>query len=351
MSAYDLLRPLLFRLEPERAHALALAAVSRGWVRGRSLPPDPALGIDLWRLGFANPVGLAAGFDKNAAAPEGLLALGFGFIEIGSVTPLPQPGNPPPRIFRLQAEASIVNRLGFNSEGHDAVERRLRARRRRGIVGINLGANRDSRDRTGDYVLGLSRFNALASYLVVNVSSPNTPGLRELQARRELRELADRLGEARAKLDDPKPLLLKISPDLSDDELQAVAEIAAAGGFDGIIVSNTTLARPGARSPEAAETGGLSGRLLFPLATRALAKLHVLTGGRLPLIGTGGVDSAEAAWQKIRAGASLVQLYTALVYSGPRLVGDIIEGLSARLASAGIASLKDVVGTGAGDWL
>jgi dihydroorotate dehydrogenase len=351
MPLYDLLRPLLFRLDAERAHALALAALSRGWVRPPARPPDPALRVDLWGLSFPNPLGLAAGFDKGGSALDGSLALGFGFVEIGSVTPLPQPGNPPPRIFRLASEESIINRLGFNSEGHAAVAERLGRRRPNAIVGVNLGANRESADRVGDYVLGLSRFNDLASYLVVNVSSPNTPGLRDLQARRELGELAERLAAARSQLKARAPLLLKISPDLSDEELRAVADVATGGAFDGIIVSNTTTARPGVSSGFGTEPGGLSGRLLFPLATRMLARLHVMTGGRLPLVGTGGVDSADAAWEKVRAGASLVQLYSALVFKGPRLVADIVDGLSARLAREKAASLADIVGTGAGDWL
>jgi dihydroorotate dehydrogenase len=349
MRAYRLLRPLLFMLPPERAHHLALAALER-----RLLPEGPQpdeLKIELWGLTFPNPIGVAAGFDKNAEAEAGLFSLGFGFVEVGTLTPSPQPGNPHPRLFRLAEDEALINRLGFNNSGHAAALARLKARAAPGIIGVNIGANRDSADRIADYVRGLETFNGTASYVAVNISSPNTPGLRALQSQKELSLLLSRLTETRRALSDPKPLLLKIAPDLSNEELADIAELSLANGIDGLIVSNTTLSRPSLKSPHAAEQGGLSGQPLFELSTRKLAWLYRLTNGRLPLIGVGGVSSAETAWQKIRAGASLVQLYTALIYAGPSLVADILEGLAQRLKASGKVSIGEITGTGVADWL
>jgi dihydroorotate dehydrogenase len=339
--------PLLRCLEPERAHHLTLWALGHGLLRSVSAPDDPILAVELWGKKISNPVGLAAGFDKNAAVPDAMLRLGFGFVEIGSVTPLPQIGNPRPRLFRLTEDAGIINRLGFNNEGHDAVAARLAKRPRRGIVGVNLGANKDSADRTEDYVTGLRRLGRLADYVVINVSSPNTPGLRTLQGPRELDELLSRLEEAKAATQTNVPLVLKIAPDLAPEDLAAIAEVALARGLAGIAVSNTTTGhRAGLRSKFRGETGGLSGKPLFAPATAALAEIYRRTGGRIPLIGVGGVAGGADAYAKIRAGASLVQLYTALIYQGPGLIGRIKRELAALLCADGFRSVAEAVGSG-----
>lgn len=347
---FRLISPLVARLEPEAAHRLTVRALQWGLVRAPPEDPDPRLASRLFGLDFPNPVGLAAGADKNAEAPDGALALGLGFVEVGTVTPKPQTGNARPRLFRLAEDRAIINRMGFNNNGHAAVLARLSARRNRGIVGVNIGANRDSADRAGEYVMGLAAFAAIASYVTVNVSSPNTPGLRDLQARGELKNLVARLGEARAGLSRPVPLLVKIAPDLDGDALAAIVEVCLAGGIDGIIVSNTTVSRPPLRSPLAGEAGGLSGRPLFDLSTRTLAATFRLAGGRIPLIGVGGIDSADAAWAKITAGASIVQLYTALAFEGPQLVTAIRHGLSRRLDEHKLTSIAQAVGTNASSW-
>lgn len=345
-----LLRPLVARLEPETAHRLTISALRSGLVRSPPEPPDPRLATRVFDLDFPNPIGLAAGADKNGEAPDGALGLGLGFVEIGTVTPRPQAGNPRPRLFRLTEDSAIINRLGFNNDGCEAVLARLSARRRQGIVGVNIGANRDSADRIGDYVQGLASFGPIASYVVVNVSSPNTPGLRGLQARSELEALLARLNETRAGLAKPVPLLVKIAPDLGPDELAGIAEVCLAGGIDGIIVSNTTVSRPPLRSGLAKEAGGLSGRPLFDLSTRVLAETYRLVGARIPLIGVGGIDSADAAWAKITAGASLVQLYTALAFEGPGLVTAIRRGLSRRLDEHRLSTIAEAVGSKAEAW-
>jgi dihydroorotate dehydrogenase len=257
-AAYRLLRPFLFMLPPERAHRLALAALETV-VMPKSPQPD-GLKMELWGLTFPNPIGIAAGFDKNAEAAAGLFSLGFGFVEVGTLTPSAQPGNPQPRLFRLTEDGALINRLGFNNSGHAAALARLITRPAPGIIGINIGANKDSADRIADYVKGLEAFNGIASYIAVNISSPNTPGLRALQSQKELSLLLSRLTETRRTLPDPKPLLLKIAPDLSDQELADIAELSLANGIDGLIVSNTTLSRPSLQSPHASEPGGLSGR-------------------------------------------------------------------------------------------
>ncbi|WP_421694162.1 quinone-dependent dihydroorotate dehydrogenase [Aestuariivirga sp.] len=340
--AFPLARPLLHALDAETAHGLTIRALK---VMPRLSRPtaDPRLAVDVFGLSFPNPLGLAAGFDKNAEVPDAMLALGFGFTEIGTVTPRPQEGNPRPRLFRLAEDQAVINRMGFNNEGHAAARARLRLRRGRpGIVGVNIGANKDSGDRISDYVTGIEAFSGLASYFTVNISSPNTPGLRALQSRNELEQLLSRLNAARARTDRQPPMLLKIAPDLREDELEDIAAACAAGAVDGIIVSNTTLSRDGLRSPQAAEQGGLSGAPLLSLSTRQLARMFLLTEGKIPLIGVGGVQDGESALLKIRAGASLVQLYSALVYKGPGLVPEILAGMAAELDRTGgtLASLR-----------
>jgi dihydroorotate dehydrogenase len=349
-ALFRFISPLVARLEPEAAHRLTIQALHWKLVRAPAEKPDPRLASQAFGLDFPNPIGLAAGADKNAEAPDGALALGLGFVEVGTVTPKPQSGNARPRLFRLAEDRAIINRMGFNNDGCDAVLARLSARRGGGIVGVNIGANRDSADRIGDYVKGLAAFGPVASYITVNVSSPNTPGLRDLQARGELESLVARLGEVRAGLARPVPLLVKIAPDLDGDALAAIVEVCLAGCIDGIIVSNTTVSRPPLRSRHADEAGGLSGRPLFDLSTRTLAATFRLVGGRLPLIGVGGIDSAEAAWAKITAGASLVQLYTALAFEGPELVTTIRRGLSRRLDEHKLTSIAEAVGTNAEAW-
>jgi dihydroorotate dehydrogenase len=348
---YLMIRPMLRRLPAEAAHNASLRAMQFGAARflrghGASSAGQPILSQRLWGLDFPNPLGLAAGFDKDALAPNALLALGFGFVEIGTVTPRPQAGNPKPRLFRLDEDGAAINRMGFNSGGLDALVARLSRLRRAGVVGVNLGKNRDSVDAVADYEEGVRRASGLADYLVINVSSPNTPGLRDLQARAALRSLLHRLVEMRDKTGRRAPLLLKIAPDLTPDDRADIAEAVLDAGIDGLIVANTTVARPaGLRSRDAAETGGLSGRPLFAPSTELLAEMFRLTQGRLPLIGVGGIAGAADAFAKIRAGASLVQLYTALVFEGPALVARITAGLADLLRREGFASVRDAVGS------
>jgi dihydroorotate dehydrogenase len=339
------LYPLLRALPPEAAHRLTLMGLAAG-LGGRAPAPDPPiLAIRLWGRDFPNPIGIAAGFDKDARAPDALLRRGFGFVEVGTVTPRPQPGNPKPRLFRLAEDAAVINRMGFNSGGLDRLAARLAGRdRAAGIVGVNLGKNRDSAEAAADYAEGVRRAAGLADYLVVNVSSPNTPGLRDLQARAVLDDLLRQLIAVRAASTAP-PLLVKIAPDLTPAERADIAEVALATGIDGIIIGNTTVARPpGLKGRHAAEAGGLSGRPLLAPSTALLADLYRLTRGRLPLIGVGGVGSAEDAYAKIRAGASLVQLYTALVFAGPALLDRIKTGLALLLRRDGFAAVADAVG-------
>ncbi|HEX7968581.1 MAG TPA: quinone-dependent dihydroorotate dehydrogenase [Stellaceae bacterium] len=348
---FDLALPLLRALPPETAHRATIRALSAGLAPHRRCADPPQLRIKLWGQEFPNPVGLAAGFDKNAEAPDAMLRFGFGFVEVGTVTPRPQPGNPRPRLFRLVEDEALINRLGFNNDGLPAVAARLAARRRRnGIVGANIGKNRDTLDDAADYVQGVTTLAPLADYLVVNVSSPNTPGLRELQRKSTVIALIERLLAARASVmpDDPPPLLLKIAPDLTQAERADLAAAALVTGIDGLVIANTTVARPATLgSPEAHEPGGLSGKPLFAPSTALLAEMYRLTGGRLPLIGVGGIASGADAYEKVRAGASLVQLYTALVYQGPGLVARIKQELAGLLARDGFAALGDAVGSAA----
>lgn len=340
MDLFCLARPLLRGLDPENAHRLAIRALP---FAPRLASTDPSiLAQRLWGLDFPSPVGLAAGFDKHAEAPDALLDQGFGFVEIGTVTPLPQAGNPRPRLFRLDADRAAINRMGFNSEGLDAVKARLAVRVPRGIVGLNVGANKESPDHAADYVTGLRKLGGLGQYYVCNVSSPNTPGLRCLQAKDRLDDLLARLADARP----PRgPLLVKIAPDLTEAELADIVEVAIARGIDGLIIGNTTIGRPPLKSPQAGEAGGLSGRPLKALALEVLAKAYRLTGGKLPLIGVGGIESGADAYARIRAGANLIQLYTALVFDGPALVAQIKRDLAALLRRDGFSSVAAAVGT------
>ena len=347
----DLALPLLRRLPPETAHRLTLRALKSGLVPQRPQPDPPELSVTVWGRRFSNPIGLAAGFDKNAEVADAMLRVGFGFVECGTLTPRPQPGNPRPRLFRLEEDAAIINRLGFNNEGLAAGAARLAQRQRRqGVVGANIGKNRDTSDDIADYVRGVTALTPLADYLVVNVSSPNTPGLRELQRKSAVTALIERLQAARASVtpDNPPPLLLKIAPDLRPEERSDLAQAALATGIDGLVVANTTVARPASlRSRHAHEPGGLSGKPLFAPSTALTAEMYRLTQGRLPIIGVGGVASGEDAYAKIRAGASLIQLYTALVYHGPGLVLRIKRELQALLARDGFASPAAAIGAAA----
>lgn len=343
---YPLVRPLLMSMDPERAHDLTLRALELGLGPRERGVDRPSLKTRVFGLDFPNPIGLAAGFDKDARVPDAMLGIGFGFVECGTVTPLPQPGNPRPRLFRVPDAGAVINRFGFNNGGLDAFVGRLTARRGRGgIVGANVGKNKDQTDAAADYAAGIRRCAPLADYLVVNVSSPNTPGLRALQGRQPLADLLAACLEARAGSGARPPLLLKVAPDLTDEDKADIAAVAVASGIDGLIVSNTTITRP-PQIPErlAGEAGGLSGRPLMGPSTRVLGEFFRLTGGRLPLVGVGGVASGADAYAKIRAGASLVQLYTALAFEGPGLVRRIKHELSALLVADGFAHVADAVG-------
>jgi dihydroorotate dehydrogenase len=343
---YPLLRPLLMALDPEDAHRLTLRGLALPGVAGllRAPADDPILATDVLGRRFASPVGIAAGFDKDAVAVPALMRLGFGFVEVGTVTPRPQAGNPRPRLFRLAEDRAVINRMGFNNAGLAALCGRLtQLAERPAPLLVNVGANKDSDDRIADYVAGLVAVAKLADLVTINVSSPNTPGLRGLQGRGALQDLLGRL----AAVAGHPPLLLKIAPDLDDEATQDIADVVAASDVAGIVVANTTVSRPDLRSPYRNETGGLSGRPLFALATDRLRGLYRATGGKVPLVGVGGVDSGATAYAKIRAGASLVQLYTALVYDGPGLVGRIKTELAACLRRDGFATVGDAVGSSA----
>jgi dihydroorotate dehydrogenase len=335
-------------LAPETAHRLTIWALATGLAPPNREPEDPLLETTLWGRRFPNPVGIAAGFDKNAEVYRAVLRLGFGFAEIGSVTPRPQAGNPKPRLFRLPEDRAVINRMGFNNDGVEMVARRLASRGAlAGPLGVNLGKNKDSPDAAADYVRGVEALGRYADYLVINVSSPNTPGLRALQGREPLATLIEAVKRARGQAcpESPPPLLVKIAPDLQPEDKQDIAAVALASGIDGLIVSNTTLARPASlRSSERSETGGLSGVPLFRPSTELLAEIYRLTGGRLPLVGVGGIASGQDAYAKIRAGASLVQLYSALVYEGPGLVQRIKRELAQCLRRDGFSSLSQAVG-------
>ncbi|TMJ03448.1 MAG: quinone-dependent dihydroorotate dehydrogenase [Alphaproteobacteria bacterium] len=349
ISLFDrLARPLLRTLDPETAHALALHALKLAPVPSPA-PDDEKLGVQAFGLAFPNPVGLAAGFDKNAEVTDALLRLGFGFVEAGGVTPKPQPGNPRPRLFRLDADEGVINRFGFNSEGLEAVARRLAARAGiPGIVGINLGSNKDAVDRAADYVACIEALAPHVGFLTVNISSPNTAGLRDLQQASALDDLLARVIDARERAaigNKPRPLLLKIAPDLTLGDLDDVVGLARRHRIDGMIVGNTTVTRPNLRdSAQAKQQGGLSGRPLFPLSTRMLAETYVRAEGAFPLIGVGGVDSGAAAFAKIKAGASLIQLYSGLIFRGVGLIGAIKKDLLDFLRVGRLDQLADAVG-------
>jgi dihydroorotate dehydrogenase len=344
--------PLLRWFDPEDAHRLAIQGL-RLLPPMRPRPDDAKLAVRAFGLNFPNPIGMAAGFDKSAEASDALLRLGFGFVEIGTVTPKPQRGNPRPRLFRLERDEAVVNRMGFNNDGAEAVLRRLAGRAHLGgIVGVNVGANKDSADRVADYVKLIETFAPVASYFTVNVSSPNTPGLRNLQQAAALDDLLARVIDARERVRQNAgdcPLLLKIAPDLSLAELDDVVHIARSRRVDGMIVANTTVARPSTlrEQSRAKEQGGLSGRPLFRLSTRMVAETYVRAEGAFPLVGVGGIDSGGAALTKIRAGASLIQLYSSLIYKGLGLVDDVKNDLASTLLRTGRDSLSEIVGADA----
>lgn len=351
MSLYSTLRPALFLLPPEKAHRAAICALQRG-LAPRYSTQHASLATTVAGLRFSNPVGLAPGFDKNAECFEGALAAGCGFVEIGTVTPRPQAGNPAPRVFRLTRHEAVINRLGFNNEGMDAAAARLVKRINQGIIGGNIGKNKESADAVADYIAAMHTLYPHVDYITANISSPNTPGLRALQAADELKALIEALQTLRAELvaagAPHQPIFVKIAPDCDDAMLEAIAHTALATTLDGLIVSNTTLSREAvAGAAHANEAGGLSGKPLFAPSTEVLRKIYNLTGGQIPLIGVGGIASAEDAYAKIRAGASLVQLYTALVYQGFGLIGLINDGLAELLARDGFATVADAVGVDA----
>ncbi|MCB2109781.1 quinone-dependent dihydroorotate dehydrogenase [Albidovulum sp.] len=342
---------LLHRLDPERAHALSIRALAMGLVPLCGPVSTPRLATRLAGLALPNPIGLAAGYDKNAEVVGPLTRAGFGFVEVGAATPLAQPGNPGPRLFRLGEDAAVINRLGFNNHGADTIARRLASVSRAVPVGLNLGANKTSDDRAADFARVLATAGPHVDFATVNVSSPNTERLRDLQGKAALSTLLAGVLATRDALARPIPVFLKIAPDLTESELADVAEVALAAPLDAVIATNTTLDRDGLLSRHRGEAGGLSGTPLFAKSTRTLARLSVLTEGRLPLIGTGGIASAEDAYQKIRAGATAVQLYTAMVYRGLSLVHEIATGLDALLARDGFANVAEATGTGREGWL
>ena len=339
---FELARPALFALAPETAHRTTIAALK---FAPRKRPPARGpLATEVAGLSFPNPVGMAAGFDKDGEVPDAVLGLGFGFVEIGSITPLPQAGNPEPRLFRLDRDRAVINRMGFNNSGADAAEARLMRRAGRpGVVGVNIGANKDSTDRIADYALLTRRFSPLASYLTVNISSPNTPGLRALQDEGALVALLEAVLDARPA--EGPPVFLKVAPDLEPADIDAIARIALDKRLGALIVSNTTISRPPLASRDAGEAGGLSGAPLRDLAQARLRDFRKATGGAIPLIGVGGISSAEDAWARVRAGASLVQLYSAMVYEGPGLARRIVRGMEELMRRDGFATLAEAVGS------
>jgi dihydroorotate dehydrogenase len=341
--------PVLKRLPAETAHRAAINGL-------KIAPPanapssDPRLAVEVLGLKFPNPLGLAAGFDKNAEVPGALLRLGFGFVEVGTLTPRPQAGNARPRLFRLREDAAVINRFGFNNDGFVRARARLE-RRPPGLIGVNLGANKEAADRVEDYALGVKTFAALSDYLTINVSSPNTPGLRDLQRREALDDLIARVVDARDETDPRRPLMLKIAPDLDARGLEDIIATALIRRIDGLIVSNTTVARPATlTSRNRGESGGLSGRPLFEPSTRLLARAYLLTGGAMPLIGCGGVEDAETALAKIEAGANLVQLYTGLAFKGHGVVGEVLKGLGSAVEARGVNRIGELVGAQASVW-
>ncbi|WP_265587294.1 quinone-dependent dihydroorotate dehydrogenase [Sphingomicrobium arenosum] len=341
---YGLTRPFIFRLDAEKAHRLTIRAL-------RLLPKKPVpklapiLAQEVAGLHFPGPIGLAAGFDKNGEVPDAMLGFGFGFVEVGTVTPMPQEGNAKPRLFRLAEDRAVINRMGFNNEGQDKVRGRVSHRKyRRGIMGVNIGANKDSADRIADYRRGVVSMSPYADYLTVNISSPNTPGLRQLQSPKALKELLTTVRETRGA--EGPPIFLKVAPDLAEDDPKRIARVAIQTGIDGIIVSNTTIDRPDSlRSAHAGEAGGLSGRPLKDKSLEALRAFAKETKGKIPLIAAGGIETVDDVWDRLRAGASLVQIYSALVYEGPGLAMRLNGQLAKRLEAEGVANIADIVGT------
>jgi len=340
---YPLIRPLAFALDAETAHRMTIAALKL--LPSRRSPDFPkSLETKVAGLIFPSPVGLAAGFDKDAEVPGQMLALGFGFVEVGTLTPRPQEGNPRPRLFRLAEDRAVINRLGFNNRSQLAALERLRTARVRGVVGVNIGANKASADRIADYAAGVRAMASVADYLAINISSPNTPGLRQLQDEGALKALLEAVNEARPT--NGPPIFLKVAPDLGEGEPDQIVRVAIQQRVDALIVSNTTVSRPPLNSRFAGEQGGLSGAPLKPLALKALRDFRSASGGEIPLIGVGGIASADDAWERIRAGASLVQLYSAMVYEGPGIACRIARGLAERLSQAGFANIAEAVGSG-----
>jgi dihydroorotate dehydrogenase len=341
VTLYKLLRPFAFALDAETAHRAAIDAVKFA----HRLPPRrfaPSLRTSLAGIDFPSPVGLAAGFDKDGEVPEAMLGMGFGFVEIGTVTPRAQPGNPKPRLFRLKEDRAVINRLGFNNQGQEAAFDRLRRLTRiHGVIGANVGANKDSADRIADYAEGVAKLAPVARYLTINISSPNTPGLRGLQGDGALDELLAAVQEARGRT----PIFLKVAPDLGEGDPERIVRSAIDHRVDALIVANTTVTRPPLKSRFASEAGGLSGEPLKPLALEALRHFRAASGGAIPLIGVGGIATAEDAWERITAGASLVQLYSAMVYEGPGIAMRIAKGLASRLKREGMSNIAEAVGT------
>ena len=352
MSLYEALGMRALRLvDPEAAHGLALKALKLGLVPSAGVLTSPRLKTSLAGMELPNPLGLAAGFDKNAEVLHPLAKSGFGFVEVGAITPRAQPGNPKPRLFRLTEDKAAINRFGFNNHGMDAAAAKLAARPKTGVIGLNLGANKDSDDRASDFAKVLAKCGPYLDFATVNVSSPNTEKLRDLQGKAALSGLLVGVMEVREGLDRKIPVFLKIAPDLSKSEIAEIAKVAIGNGISGIIATNTTLSRDGLKSPHRGEMGGLSGAPVFEKSTRVLAQLSKLTDGKLPLIGVGGVSNAKEAYTKIKAGASALQLYTALVYGGMGLVKDIVTRLDTLLEKDGFANVSEAVGTGREDWL
>lgn len=339
MTLYDIIRPFIFKLDAERAHSLTITLLKRLPMPAHDV--DGALASRVAGIDFPSPVGLAAGFDKDAEVPNAMLRLGFGSVEIGTVTPLPQSGNAKPRLFRLVEDAAVINRMGFNNAGQTSAHARLR-QPHKGIIGVNIGANKDAADRVADYVAGVARMSDVADYLTINISSPNTPGLRALQDKAALTDLLGAINSVRT----PKtpPIFLKVAPDLEPADIDDISQLAIDQSMDALIVSNTTVSRPALRSKYASESGGLSGAPLRTLAVQRLDDFRRATGGAIPLISAGGISTADDAYARIRAGASLVQLYSALVYHGPGLVRSINQGLAERLRADGFAHITEVIG-------
>jgi dihydroorotate dehydrogenase len=339
---FRLARPVIFALDPERAHRLTVAALKRMPARPATAAGGPLATI-VAGIEFPNPVGLAAGFDKDAEVPDAMLGMGFGFAEVGSITPLPQAGNPKPRLFRLTEDQAVINRMGFNNGGAEAAAARLHERGTTGIVGINIGANKDSADRIADYARMTEIMAPLATYLAVNISSPNTPGLRALQDEGALADLLDAVLQARGAAG--PPVFLKVAPDLQPSDIDAIARLALDRRLGALIVSNTTISRPALRSRYATETGGLSGAPLKAMALRRLRDFRSATGGRLPLVGVGGIATGDDAWERVRAGASLVQLYSAMVYEGPGIARRVVGRMAYLMRRDGFASIAEAVGS------